>query len=52
MNNNTILVTGAKGQLGRTFEHHWGDSGLAKISELILYDFDRLDLTLAGLVEK
>jgi len=52
VNNNTILVTGAKGQLGRTLGHHWGDSGLARNSELILYDIDRLDLTLAGLVEK
>ena len=52
MKNNTILVTGAKGQLGRTLEHYWGNSGLAKNSELFLYDSDRLDLTLAGLVEK
>ena len=52
MTNNTILVTGAKGQLGRTLEHYWGNSGLARNSELFLYDSDKLDLTLAGLVEK
>ena len=52
MTNNTILVTGAKGQLGRTLEHYWGNSGLARNSELFLYDSDRLDLTLARLVEK
>ena len=52
MKNNTILVTGAKGQLGRTLEHYWSDSEVAGNSELILYDIDRLDLTLAGLVEK
>jgi len=38
--------------LGRTLEHYWGNSGLARNSELILYDIDRLDLTLAHLVEK
>ena len=52
MNNNTILVTGANGQLGRTLEHHWGDSGLARNSELILYDMSRLDLTLSHQVEE
>ena len=52
MKNNTILVTGAKGQLGRTLEHYWSDSEVAGNSELILYDIDRLDLTLAHLVEK
>ena len=38
--------------MGRTLEHYWGNSGLARNSELILYDSDRLDLTLARLVEK
>ena len=38
--------------MGRTLEHYWGNSGLARNSELFLYDSDRLDLTLAGLVEK
>ena len=46
MNNNTILVTGAKGQLGRTFENYWAASELARDNEILLYDIDRLDLTL------
>ncbi|MEE3289463.1 MAG: dTDP-4-dehydrorhamnose reductase [Pseudomonadota bacterium] len=52
MNNNTILVTGAKGQLGRTLQHHWGDSGLVRNSELIFYDSEKLDMTLVRLVEQ
>ena len=52
MNKNNILITGAKGQLGRTLEHYWGDSDLAINNELNLYDIDKLDLTAAGSVEK
>jgi len=52
MNKNNILITGAKGQLGRTLEHYWSDSGLARNNELNLYDIGRLDLTVAGSVEK
>ena len=50
MNNNTILVTGAKGQLGRTLENYWAASELARDNELLLYDIDKLDLTLADTV--
>jgi dTDP-4-dehydrorhamnose reductase len=52
VNKNNILITGAKGQLGRTLEHYWGDSDLAINNELNLYDIDKLDLTAAGSVEK
>ena len=52
MNKNNILITGAKGQLGRTLEHYWCDSDLAINNELNLYDIDKLDLTAAGSVEK
>ena len=52
MEKNNILITGAKGQLGRTLEHYWGDFGLAGNNELNLYDIGTLDLTIAGSVEK
>ena len=52
MNKNNILITGAKGQLGLTLEHYWNNSGLARNNELNLYDIDKLDLTVAGSVEK
>ena len=52
MGKNNILITGAKGQLGRTLEHYWGDFGLAGNNELNLYDIGSLDLTIAGSVEK
>ena len=38
MNNNTILVTGAQGQLGRTMEYYWAASELARENELLFYD--------------
>ncbi len=52
MNNNTILVTGAQGQLGRTLEYYWAASELAKENELLLYDIGELDLTLTNMVEE
>jgi len=52
VNKNTIFVTGAKGQLGRTLEYYWEDSELARSSELFLYDIDRLDLAQGDVVEQ
>ena len=49
MNNNTILVTGAQGQLGRTLEYYWAASDLAKENELVFYDIGELDLTLTNI---
>ena len=52
MNNKTILVTGARGQLGKTLEHCWSASGLAADNELVLYDIEELDLTSSAEVQK
>ena len=52
MNNNTILVTGAQGQLGRTLEYYWAVSELARDNELFFYDIKELDLTLTNTVEE
>ena len=52
MNNNTILVTGAQGQLGRTLEYYWAVSELARDNELLFYDIKELDLTLTNTVEE
>ena len=52
MNNNTILVTGAQGQLGRTLEYYWAVSELARDNELLFYDIRELDLTLTNTVEE
>ena len=52
MNNNTILVTGARGQLGRTLEYYWAASELARDNELLFYDIRELDLTLTNTVEE
>jgi len=52
VNNNTILVTGAQGQLGRTLEYYWAASELAKENELLFYDIGELDLTLTNMVEE
>ena len=49
VNNNTILVTGAQGQLGRTLEYY---SEFSKGHELLLYGIDKLDLTLGHQVEE
>ena len=52
MNNNTILVTGAQGQLGQTLEYYWAASELAREDELLFYDIGELDLTLTNMVEE
>ena len=52
MNNNTILVTGAQGQLGQTLEYYWAASELARETELLFYDIGELDLTLTNMVEE
>ena len=52
MNNKTILVTGARGQLGKTLEHCWSASGLAADNELVLYDIEELDLPSSAEVQK
>ena len=52
MNNNTILVTGAQGQLGRTLEYYWTASELPRDNELLFYDIRELDLTLTNTVEE
>ena len=52
MNNKTILVTGARGQLGKTLEHCWSASSLAADNELVLYDIEELDLTSSAAVQK
>ena len=41
----TLLLTGADGQLGRTFRQHWQDSALAGSYQLSAIDMDELDLT-------
>ena len=48
MTNNTLLVTGAKGQLGQTIVQHWPDSSLCRDHQLVLVDIDELDLTRAA----